>query len=79
MVLLDASSRVHRFVYNKNSEGLVKTSELKFLEKVQTMMSANKCIFRRAVLTSEGMYIGPFHFRYLKKQATIKDPEYQLE
>lgn len=54
----------------------MKASEFKFIDKVKAMMSANNLIFRRAVLTSEGMYIGPFFFRYLKKHDTLKDPEY---
>jgi hypothetical protein len=60
VLLLDASSRVHRFVYNKASQSLFKASELKFLDKVKAMMSENKFIFRRAVLTSEAMFVGPF-------------------
>jgi|LauGreDrversion4_2_1035121.scaffolds.fasta_scaffold36700_1 hypothetical protein len=55
---------------------LEKGSDLKFIEKVSSMISLNKCAFRMAVLTNDSMFVGPYNFRYLKKQATMKDEEY---
>lgn len=79
LIILDDVTRIHKYQYNLRNDKLKHTHEMKFIEEVRMILDQKPELSENLFLTEQGMHVGPFFYRYLKKSLAIKDSEMDFE